>query len=111
MIGIDIIAIDRFEKIGEGDYIHWSKFFTKAEWEYVFSKAHSAQSLAGIYAAKEAIIKAIKKETMEHANRIEVAHAADGKPIVKIDKNDRPDIHISISHTRDIAVAVAVKYE
>lgn len=111
MIGIDIISIERFAKIDRNDYAHWSKFFTKDEWEHCFAKPNPAQSLAGTYAAKEAVMKAVGKEVMERVDRIEVCHSEDGKPTVKVDTKVRPDIHISISHTSDTAAAAAIKHE
>jgi phosphopantetheine--protein transferase-like protein len=111
MIGIDIISTARFADISKSDYDHWSKFFTEGEWRYCFSKASPSQSLSGIYAAKEAVMKAVGKDLMARVDRIEVNHLKDGKPIIKIDKKSQPNIHISISHTTDTAAAVAIKYE
>lgn len=111
MIGIDIIVVARFSRIGASDYTHWSKFFTRDEWEYCFAKANPAQSLAGIYAAKEAVMKAVGGELMGRADRIEIVHTREGAPFVRIDKKDEPGVHVSISHTNDIAVAVAIKHE
>ncbi|MEK7524454.1 MAG: holo-ACP synthase [Patescibacteria group bacterium] len=111
MIGVDIISIERFAKIGEGDYKHWSKFFSRREWKYAFGKPDPHRSLAGIYAAKEAVMKAVGGKVMERADRIEITHAPDGKPLAKIDKEESRAVHVSISHTNDIAVAVAIQYE
>lgn len=111
MIGIDVIAIERFIRIGRGDSAHWSKFFTRDEWEYCFTKANPAQSLAGIYAAKEAVMKAVGGELMGRADKIEIIHTREGAPFVRIDKKDEPGVHVSISHTNDTAAAVAIKHE
>lgn len=111
MIGIDIIAIKRFRSIARDDYRHWSKFFTKDEWEYCFGKVNPAQSLAGIYAAKEAVMKAAGGDLLERVDRIEIAPSDSGKPIVRIDAKERLDISVSISHTGDTAAAAAIIYE
>ncbi len=111
MIGIDIIAIERFGKIARGDYANWSKFFTNGEWEYAFGKANPAQSLAGIYAAKEAVMKAAGGAVMGRADRIEIVHTQESKPMVRLDGQAQPNLHISISHTQDTAAAVAIQYE
>lgn len=111
MIGIDIIASDRFAKIRRDDYTHWSKFFTTDEWQYCFSRPGPAATLAGIYAAKEAVMKAVRGDLLERVDRIEIIHSLDGQPRVNTDKKNRPDIHVSISHTKDTAVAVAIVYE
>ena len=111
MIGIDIIAIDRFAKISSQDYEYWSKFFTKAEWKYCFTQSDSSQSLAGVLSAKEAVMKAAGKDFLQRFDRIGIHHGSDGKPIVKIDKQKQSVIHVSISHDAGIAVSVAIAYE
>lgn len=109
MIGIDIISTARFKKISANDYEYWSKFFSQDEWEYAFAKADSAAALAGIYAAKEAVMKAASGDLLGRADRISVVHLPAGKPVIKIDKQPQPSIVISISH--DAGLAVAVAYE
>ncbi|OGY90807.1 MAG: holo-[acyl-carrier-protein] synthase [Candidatus Komeilibacteria bacterium RIFCSPLOWO2_02_FULL_48_11] len=109
MIGIDITDINRFAKIVIKDFSHWSKFFTKSEWEIGFSAPDPARALAGIFAAKEAVMKASGGKLVGRFDRIQIEHEPDGKPIVKIDEKKQDNIHISISHDRDIVVAVAIK--
>lgn len=111
MVGIDIIAVSRFSRIKKLDYKHWLKFFTKAEWQYSFARPDPAQTLAGVYAAKEAVMKALGRGLLGRADRIEIGRAAGRRPIVKIDKKKDTKISVSISHTEGIAAAVAVKYE
>lgn len=111
MIGIDIINIDRFAKIAREDFSRWDAVFTQSEWEYGFNKPNPAATLAGIYAAKEAAMKSVGGELMKRVDRIEVCYLPDGKPIVKIDKKTQSTIYLSISHTEDVAAAVAISYE
>ena len=57
MIGIDIVNIEKFkEKLEKKDFE--SKIFTDNEIHYSRKKENYIQTFAGIFAAKEAIIKA-----------------------------------------------------
>jgi len=59
MIGIDLIEIRRFKRISRKDFLYWKKFFVNREWCYCFSRPSPPASLTGIFAAKEAVIKAV----------------------------------------------------
>lgn len=109
MIGIDIVNIERFAKINQEDLSHWRKFFTESEWNNGFGAPDPARALAGIFAAKEAVMKAMGGELIGRFDRIQVEHEPDGKPVVQIDERKQDKIHVSISHDRDIIVAVAIK--
>lgn len=111
MIGIDIISVSRFTKISEKDYGYWSKFFSKGEWQYAFSKSYPAGTLAGTLAAKEAIMKAKGGDLMGRTDRIVIDHLASGQPIALIDGKTQSTVKISISHQAETAVAVALVYE
>lgn len=109
MIGIDIISIDRFSKLSKEDFFHWDKVFTQSEWEYSFNSSDTARSLAGIFSAKEAVIKAVGDKLIGQFARIQVSHEEGGRPIIKIDDRPQTNIHISISHDQNTAVAVAIQ--
>lgn len=109
MIGIDIINIDRFNRIAQEDFSHWDKVFFQTEWEHSFKAANPAQALAGIFSAKEAVMKAIGDKFMGQFGRIQVNHKANGQPIIKIDDKKQANIHVSISHDQNTVVAVAIK--
>ncbi len=108
MIGVDITDINRFEKISENDYSSWEKVFTKSEWKYCFKGVNSAMHLAGIFASKEAVMKAVGNDIMKRYDLIEVVHNDEGKPeiVLKIKKTHK--IEVSISHDAGVAVAVAM---
>ena len=108
MIGIDIASIERFKKIGEEDFASWRRTFSESEWQYSFSRANPAECLAGIFAAKEAIMKALGGEFVGRFDLIEITHLSDGMPIAKIKNVDDKKVHISVSHDGGMAVAVAV---
>ncbi len=55
-IGNDIVLIERFENKEPHFY---EKIFTKSEIEYIEKKQYRSNTVAGLYAAKEALLKAL----------------------------------------------------
>lgn len=117
MVGTDIIEISRIEKSIEKESFV-KRAFTPDEWEYISSKAKPAQSAAGIFCAKEAISKALGTGISRGVklSDIEITHEASGKPSAVLrgpakdlfEKAGYKTIAISISHSRDYAVAFCV---
>ena len=103
MIGIDITKTKKFAIEKNSSFI--KKTFTGYEIGYSYKHTRPEIHLAGIFSAKEAIIKCIN--TKIEFNDIEIRHEKNGKPIAFI-KNKRFSGDISISHTDEIAVAIAV---
>lgn len=107
MIGIDIVEIKRFKKIKEGDLKYWRKFFSEKEWQHAFESIKSAERLAGIFAAKEAVMKVLGGKYVGRFDLVEVFYRKTGAPAVKV-KNCEQKIYISISHEKKYAVAVTM---
>jgi holo-[acyl-carrier protein] synthase len=116
-IGTDIIEISRVEKAVNNTSSFISKFFTHEEITYFESVRFKAETLAGTFAAKEAVAKALGTGFREFGLKdIEVLRDSLGKPYVNClgkaqklctDKNiDK--IHVSIAHCKDYAVAYAI---
>ncbi len=100
--GIDIIRIARIEKSLEKDSFKKAVF---TESEIAYSK--NAQSFAGIFAAKEAYLKAVGTGINCRLNTIEILHNSSGKPYINgVEKSD-----VSISHDGEYAVAVVILWE
>jgi holo-[acyl-carrier protein] synthase len=113
-IGVDIIEIDRVEKIiSEFGDKFLRKVFTDAEIIYCKSKAKPSQHFAARFAAKEAVAKALGtgfgKDLL--LRDVEVRNDLNGKPMVfyKGIRNDK--VLISISHCDHYVVAFAVLKE
>ncbi len=118
--GIDICSIKRVEHI----YLKYGrKFLTKAftESEKLIllntDKKNLNQKLAGKFAAKEALIKALDYTTSYSALReIEISHYASGKPCIILhggildhyNSLAAKDIILSISHEKDYAIASVI---
>jgi len=108
MVGIDIVEIERFQGIKKSDFSSWNKVFKKQEWQYCFGKPLPAQHLAGIFAAKEAVMKAVGAPAMKRYTAICIEHREDGKPIAVLSVAGVSAVEISISHDKRNAVAIAL---
>ena len=122
--GVDIVRIDRFKNMQDKARF-MKRVFSVKEQEYLASK--ETQSMAGLFAAKEAIAKALGTGFSGFFPcDIEILHDKNGKPFVilhgkpqeiadslEIKKGDYTQspsylIHISISHSQTDAIAFAV---
>ena len=104
-IGIDLIAIKKFQKLKAADYKIWAHVFTRDEWAYAFRAHHAraAEHLAGMFAAKEAAMKASRKTGITHFKTFEIEHTAQGAP-----RLNKRGYRVSISHDHAYAIAVVL---
>ncbi|MCL2355763.1 MAG: holo-ACP synthase [Defluviitaleaceae bacterium] len=102
-VGVDIVKIARFEDCVEKEKSPFMRrVFTEREREYI----KSAQNAAGIFAAKEAVVKALGTGFRKISPQdVEILHEESGKPYVIF---GGATVHISISHTDTDAIAFAV---
>lgn len=117
-IGTDIVDVERISKI----YVKYGlrfldKVLKQDEKEYCLTHSNPAQYIAARFAAKEAASKAfgygIGKKF--HWTNIEVRRLPSGKPKLKFhglakkcfDKLEC-DCHLSLSHTREYAIATVL---
>lgn len=115
-IGTDIVQIVRIKKAIINTQSFKEKAFTKNEIEYFDLKKDNYETIAGTFAAKEAISKALGTGFRGFGLRdIEISRNKLGKPIACLsdkilEKFDLKNyaIHISISHTSDEAIAFAI---
>jgi holo-[acyl-carrier protein] synthase len=115
-VGIDLAEIKRIEKAIDryGDRF-LGRVFTPWEIQYCLSKINPASSFAGRFAVKEAVFKAIGTGFAEGVKwtSVEVVNDRRGQPTVRLGRGivnhiGRKKIVISLSHTREYAVASAV---
>ncbi|MBA3066334.1 holo-[acyl-carrier-protein] synthase [bacterium] len=102
-IGIDIAEVKRFRRLS-GRFL--KRVYTDEEVAYCRRSVDPAMHFAARFAAKEAVIKATTKTDIALKD-IYVKNRASGAPEVFI-KGKKKKFHISISHTKDIAVAVVI---
>lgn len=113
-IGCDVVEISRIKSLLPKDGF-LDKVYTAAEREFIAAK--KAETAAGMWAAKEAVSKALGTGFCGFFMRdIEILHDQTGRPFAKLrgraraiaDDRGIKAIHISISHDRDNAMAFAV---
>jgi holo-[acyl-carrier protein] synthase len=108
MLGVDLVDVDRLQRLLERSPALESRLFSEAERDYCHSKPRPARHFAGTLAAKEAVIKAVRLGPLvAWARRIEISRDASGEPSAAIDGH-RAALSISISHDGGMAVAVAM---
>ena len=110
-VGIDCVNISRFSKKILSKKNSINRIFTKNEIQYCEKKANPTEHYAVRFAGKEAVIKAFNCFNIKISlNQIEILNKKNGIPYVKIldDKIVDFDMKISLSHSTDIAVAVAI---
>ncbi|MCH3965868.1 MAG: holo-ACP synthase [Clostridium sp.] len=116
-IGTDIVKIDRIKSAVFRHPNFINRFFDEQEIEYFNSRNLAPESIAGRFAAKEAVSKALGTGFNGFGFKdISIARNTSGKPIVILrgeakflaEKYGNYKIHLSISHEFDNAVAFAV---
>ena len=117
MIGCDITKIERFEKF-VCDEKFLNKYFSFNEQEYISKKQNKVQTLAGLYACKEAVLKAFQIGIGNGValNDVEISHNEFGAPVIVLskklkellEKHKKQTINISISHDGEYAFAVCM---
>lgn len=117
-IGVDVIEVERIARSMDrfGDRF-LRKVFTAAEQLFCTGRAFPTQHFAARFAAKEAVLKALGTGWTEQTSfrEVEVVRAEGAAPTVVLSARIRqllpPDpirLWLSISHTRNYAVAQAV---
>lgn len=107
--GIDIIEISRIQKAVE----RWGDDFLKhilneEEIDYSRRQKNPYQHYAVRFAAKEAVFKAVGDPKMTWRN-LTITHDPQGKPVCRYDAGGFTNkILISLSHSKDYAVASAI---
>jgi len=108
--GVDITEVkrvkDAVEKWGKG-FLH--RVFTDEELENAKTKGSLYQYLAGRFAAKEAVFKALGDSRLNW-KEVQVLNDKEGKPYCAIlnGRSKKIEVHVSISHVKNYAVAQAI---
>jgi phosphopantetheine--protein transferase-like protein len=102
LTGIDLVDISDFKKsLKNGGDNFLRRVFLPLE-----MKNMNIEHLAGIFAAKEAVTKALSLKPGEWLE-IEIKNAPNGRPIVNLTKK-LTSFDLSISHTEKVVIAVFV---
>lgn len=107
MIGIDIVDVNRIQKLIQNPE-NAQKLFFKEELDYANANRNPAVHLAGFFCVKESVVKALGGGFI---TEVMVMHNENGKPYVKLFGKTKEllgnkNIEISISHTDNLATAI-----
>jgi holo-[acyl-carrier protein] synthase len=118
-IGVDLFSVTRVEDdLDRGEQGLRDTIYTPEEIAYCQSKRYPAQHFAARFAAKEAVFKALGASGLagQHWRDVEVRVERNGRSYVLLhgkvreaaDQLKVATVHVSLSHTRDWAVASVV---
>jgi holo-[acyl-carrier protein] synthase len=110
--GIDLLEIERLERALERHPRLTQRLFTDAEREYAASRARPGRHLAARFCVKEAVTKALG---LSHLAPRDIEVLAGGEDVGlrlhgaawRRARELGVDVRISLTHTRDLAAAVA----
>ncbi len=124
-IGIDVIEIQRFRAYTPSEYSRfYERIFNEYEFEYCTDHSDPYPHFAGIFAAKEAVFKAVSKFIPLSLSQISIHHDEKGRPLVWLEKkeiipqidgkwlknSENLVVEVSITHSSDLALAWALGY-
>jgi holo-[acyl-carrier protein] synthase len=105
-VGVDLVEINRFRELHlDNDFV--ARIFSHNE------KNLEVESLAGRFAAREALYKALPNRHLFNLNDIEIINRNDRRPEFVFD-NDllkfflSNNVHLTISHSSEHAIAMVV---
>jgi holo-[acyl-carrier protein] synthase len=110
VIGLDLLEIDRLERALARRPRLAGRLFTQAERDYAASRARPGQHLAARFCAKEAVAKALRLEAWSWQD-VEVdrdGHLRLSGTAARRAGELGGEVHVSLSHSRTMAGAVAV---
>ena len=113
-VGVDLIEIERIEHALERYEGFRARCFTDAEREYCDSRGRPAQHYAARFAGKEAVGKALGSgvrftwREIEIAGRPKPGVTLSGKTKVWAERVGAGEIELSMTHSRELAQAVAL---
>lgn len=118
--GVDIVDVRRIESIlSKKQDSFYKKIFTSGEIGYINKTNNNSKTIAGLFAAKEAVSKLLGRGIGSIGwHDIEILHDNNGRPFININtkiKNYLQDlglaaIDISISHEKDYAISFAIGF-
>ena len=118
--GVDIVNVGRIDKILlDNRQQFYNKIFTLEEINYIEKKGHKPTTVSGLFAAKEAVSKALGTGIgVLGWKDVEILHEPKGRPYINftergqniVDKIGIGELQISISHEKEYAIAFVVGF-
>ncbi|MBH0008497.1 holo-ACP synthase [Salinibacterium sp. SWN1162] len=114
-IGVDVVDIARFERALQRTPTLTARLFSESE-QLKEGKPRPLRSLAGRFAAKEALIKALGDSSGVTWHDMRVVSDALGNPSLELhnstkdiaDRRGITSVHLSMSHDAGIAIAYVI---
>jgi holo-[acyl-carrier protein] synthase len=116
-IGIDLVPVEKIAESVESEAFR-QRVFTPAEIEACRGIYNAAERYAGKFAAKEAFMKAVGRGIRQEVwfSQIEVLSSETGAPYILVHGEaeralqalEAKTVHVSISHTREAAIAIVI---
>ena len=115
-IGTDIIKVARIEKAIKRTEKFLFYAFTEKEICYFEKRKFNPETIAGFFAAKESVSKALGtgfrgfglRDIEVHTNELGKPEVNLSQKVINIFKKESFKIHLSISHTEDNAIAFVI---
>lgn len=116
-VGMDLIEVARVERALDRHPRLADRLFTAAEQRYAASKGRPGRHLAARFAAKEAVVKALRLPPGTELREIEVVagNETDPAPTISLSGRVREEaesrglaVQVSLTHAREMAGAVAI---
>jgi holo-[acyl-carrier protein] synthase len=117
-IGIDLVEVERIERAATKRRTFLNKIYDTREIRLSERGVLRYEELAGRFAVKESILKVLKTGWRQGVrfNEIVILNHPSGAPYVELKGRAKEvaeslnikEIHISISHTKDLAIGMAV---
>lgn len=114
-VGIDIVEVERFNINNLESFLE--KYYTVNEIIYINSKKNKLQTIAGIFACKESVLKAFKigiglsisLKEIEIGHNNNIPRLVENACVLQLKKeNNITNIDVSISHTDKNAIAICI---
>ena len=116
-VGVDLTPVSRMQRAFDAHPERLeARLFTDGERAYCRAKAQAAQHFAARFAAKEALLKALRVPEGLRWHELEVVNDGDGAPTFRLSGNAAAaakklgvqNVHLSITHADDSAMAFVV---
>ncbi len=111
--GIDLVKVNRFDDL-KNNSTFMNNTFTESEMKYIEKTQYNNSTIAGLFAAKEAFLKAIDMGINNSLLDIEIIHDNNNSPSIKLNGelkktySNIKNISLSISHDEEYAIAMVI---
>ncbi|MHA1248130.1 MAG: holo-ACP synthase [Candidatus Thorarchaeota archaeon] len=106
-IGVDLVEIERFRRLSSSSPF-FSRVFGPEELDYCMNCRDPYPHFAAMFAAKEAVVKALSQTVQVPVWQVRIDHGPNGEPEAHVARLDDVTIHVSMTHSSIHGAAIAV---